>query len=181
MQSLFAALLISISLLSFSCQKISALFVPGNEYVSDRYGFSLKYPKGWQVNDTGVLNSAVIFVNGDWPSQIKPSINIHVLPNEGLSLEQYVSRSKKGMLNDIAQIGYKFREMLEEKKIKLTGQSALSLTYLFNQNGLDYKGSALYIMGGDRVFIIFFTASRNDFLKFERDFANLIKTFKIQR
>lgn len=63
-------------------------------YISSEFGFSLKYPAGWIMEEGPELGAIVYFYSSD--DEIYPA-NIYVtaVPAQGMSLEQYVSNNKK--------------------------------------------------------------------------------------
>ena len=159
--------------LSVSCEK-------GKPYVNDMFGFKAQYPDKWNVNDTGFLGTAVVFVSTQPENDFKPSVNVFVRNSEDLSLQQFVNKSKKGLDTEIKDVGYKLKKFLAEGKIKFARHKGYYLTYLFSQGGIDLEGKSLYLVEGDRAFILTCTAKESDFGGYESEFDYIVNSFRIK-
>ncbi len=182
MNRFFSISIISISLLLLaSCEYFTFYTGKGKPYVNDQYNFAVRYPDLWSVNDTGLMDSAVFFINRNHKGEIKPTVNIHVQNSTGLTLLQYVNRSKRGMEEGIDQIGYKLKKFIGEGKTRLGNLTGYYLSYLYDQADRNYRGKALYYVEADKAYILFFTAAEKDFNAYEEDFNIIINSFKLKK
>ena len=158
---------------------ISHLFDESKPYENDKFGFSLRYPKLWLVNDTEFMDTAVVLVSPSPKEGFKPNINVFVRDPEGLNLSEYVSKSKTGLDSDIPQIGYKLKKFISEGKSLLGKYKGSQLSYIFSKEGIDLQARSIYYLDGEKVYILTATAKSGDFEKYEKDFSTIVNSFRI--
>jgi hypothetical protein len=181
MKTLLSFFLVSGILILLSCDSMRSIFSDGKPYKNDTYNFSVEYPPKWEVNDTGFLGTAVFFISKEPETGFKPNVNVYAKDSEGLNLAQFVAKSKKGLDNEITEIGYKIKKFVSEDKQKLGKYPGFELTYLFIKDNMDLKAKSVYCINKDTAFILTFVALEADFPKFEDAFNRIIESFRIIR
>lgn len=120
-------------------------------------GFEIQPPRGWIVDEGGLLGTLVFFYGPqpDLYQDVPFHANINVLaePMQGLELEAYVAQSLEQMpwvLTDYERIG--------STRTSLNGQEAYFLEYTFKQGVFPLRGRQLVYANRGKAYIITSTA-----------------------
>jgi len=122
-------------------------------YVNEKERFSIRPPKGWEVDTSGKLGAPVFFFGTqyevDGKFQYRPSINIQTGLAQGHVLDgykQFYIEDLKNRLKDFI--------LLEERKLILVGREALLIKISFTQDEIKLKGEVLLMLNSlDTAFV----------------------------
>ena len=122
-------------------------------YVNEKERFSIRPPKGWEVDTSGKLGAPVFFFGPqyevDGKFQYRPSINIQTGLAQGHVLDGY----KQFYIEDLKNRLKDFM-LLEERKLILVGREALLIKMSFTQDEMKLKGEVLLMLNSlDTAFV----------------------------
>ena len=121
-------------------------------YVNKEDGFSIRPPKDWEVDTSGKLGAPIFFFSPKSSVQgkvlYKPSINVQTGLAKGHVLDGY----KQFYVDDLKQ-KLEDLQILEERKLILSGRDALLMKISFTTNGLKLKGEVLLMVSIDTAFV----------------------------
>jgi len=147
--------------------------IEGQHYLNVRHGFSLTFPEGWQVDESGMFGAVVIFTD---PSAdvFVPNINIFV-DSSDISAQEYAAETKKQSERFFTE--YTLRG---EQPETIIGRQAYRLDYSYRQGGFGRIGMrSYYIQVGQRMLTITCGAGQDQFAEYEELFESVVRTLAI--
>ena len=143
-------------------------------YKNTVYGFSIEYPKDWEVRENVNMSgpiAIVVLIN----NQSKTFVSIATENAPGYALPQYVQASKQS-LSQVLGADY---ASLTEGSLTINNKDAHYLEYSYNTEGYSMKLKQVILMQNAVAYIITFTSMfQNTFEENVVDFDNSVSTFK---
>lgn len=144
-------------------------------YTNTDAGYSIEFPADWQKNDVPELDLVLFAPNKKTAEHPHASMNI-VSNNVGakIDLEQFYSESEKNLT-----------AVLKDVRVDKTGSHLLNGTpskwvlYTHVMNGMKFRVLQYFIVSGEMIFLMTFSAEDDDFSDYRSDFENIASTFKI--
>ncbi|HEY7367711.1 MAG TPA: peptidylprolyl isomerase [Nitrosopumilaceae archaeon] len=153
------------------------------EYSSDKFGFSIKFPQGWSVQEIENTNPVVPDVAAVEPKTngIPSSISVLVQNSTGRTLEQFMDEWKKQHLQSAIDRG--ILVIQSEEKTTVNGLEAIILNVdgaaVTSTGEIKIKYKEATIAGPDKFYKVSYTSIEEEFGKNLQNFENTLNTFKI--
>ncbi len=150
-------------------------------YVSDKYGFTLKYPESWSVTAGTTSDPVVTFLSQKENSEDKFKENLFVTVTDlsskpGLSssevMDMWIKENKAGAYSATFDI-------LSQKSTTVDSLSAEQVTYTFTASGYDIKGMITIVMKNNKAHLLSYSAETKSFDTFSKEVTALINSFVI--
>lgn len=144
------------------------------KYTNPEKGYSIEYPTNWKKSDVPQLDF-VLFAPTGKNDKTHASINV-VSEKVGsdINLELFFNESTKNLTS-----------ALKDVKIEKTGTAFLNGTpakwvqYTHNIQGITFKVLQYFIVSGESIYLLTYSASEEDFNKFRPDSEQIANTFKL--
>lgn len=149
-------------------------------YKNEVYGFSIEYPKNWDVKESitvGELTAIVAFM-GPIKNNFQTNVHIKTETVSVPSLNNYIRDSKESLSNVLSQNDY---VLLDEGKLKINDQDAYFLEYAYNLQGYPLKVKQVVLMKGNNAYIVTYTSLQSTFNEYQTNFDNSVSTFKFAK
>lgn len=147
-------------------------------YKNEKYGFKINAPKGWRVDESGLMGTHVIFFNNntDYVGSIPFVANINVISEsaKGLSLNDYIDNSKEVLLKIL-----KNYKITEDKSVKINGAEAYLIGGTFVMDELHLRNSQLIVIKNDKAYVVTGTALESNWDKYKNLFESSLVTFEL--
>ncbi len=149
----------------------------GQTYSNPNDGFEIRPPRGWAVDDSGLLGTKVIFssetpdLHDETPTQA--NINILTVPAQGITLEELAVASKeqfKIMVTNFTLLGETFRVVDDYE--------AHVFEYTYSQGVFPLRGMQLIVVDEDKAYAITATALSATWDKYEAAFDASLRSFR---
>ena len=156
------------------------LLIPLIDLKNNVYGFSVEYPKNWEIKESINVEgiTAIVAFMGPAKNNFQPNINVKTENAPSYTLNQYIQASKQTLSQFFAMNDY---ILIDEGGLTINGQNSYFLEYAYNLQGYPLKIKQVVLMKGDNAYIITYTALQNTFEDNVRDFDNSISTFKFTK
>ena len=149
----------------------------GQTYSNPNDGFEIRPPRGWAVDDSGLLGTKVIF-NSETPdlhdeTPIQANINVLTVPAQGITLEELAVASKeqfKIMVTNFTLLGETFRVVDDSE--------AHVFEYTYSQGVFPLRGMQLIVVDEDKAYAITATALSATWDKYEAAFDASLRSFR---
>lgn len=141
-----------------------------NAYTSDDYGFSIRYPQGWDVEET---STPVIITSNILNSfDLNEDMYIAISSLDGLAFDDYIQTVK----DTLTRIGY---YMISDNDLKVDNHNAHLFKMMFNFSyDQTFEIKEIIIEKGSNAYIIEFDSAPSDFDNFEEYFDDIVASFK---
>lgn len=153
------------------------------EYSSDKFGFSIKFPIGWSVQEIENTNPVVPNVAAVEPKRdgIPSSISVLVQNSTGRTLDQFMEEWKKQYLQSAIERG--ILVIQSEEKTTVNGLEAIILNVtgaaVTSAGEIKIKYKEATIAGSDKFYKVSYTSTEEEFEKNLQNFENTLSTFKV--
>jgi peptidyl-prolyl cis-trans isomerase B (cyclophilin B) len=153
------------------------------EYSSNKFGFSIKFPSGWSVQEIENTNPVVPNVAAIEPKSngIPSSISVLVNNSTGISLEQFMEEWKNKHLQSAIDRG--ILVIQSEEKTTVNGLEAIILNVdgaaVTSAGEIKIKYKEATIAGPDKFYKVSYTSTEDEFEKNIQNFENTLQTFQI--
>ena len=153
------------------------------EYSSDKFDFSIKFPSGWSVQEIENTNPVVPDVAAVEPKAdgIPSSISVLVQNSTGRTLEQFMDYWKKQYLQSAIDRG--ILVIQSEEKTTVNGLEAIILDVngaaITSTGEIKIKYKEATIAGPDKFYKVSYTSTEEEFEKNLQNFENTLNTFKV--
>lgn len=129
-------------------------------YQSFKYGFSLKYPATWRMDDSGKSGILVAFYSPQDRVGDKFSENANVTVIDLSSKPSLTATELGDLWWQDAQNGFPAGSisLIDNSAGKLAGQDARVVTYKVQSKGMDLRGRATMTLKGGKAYIVTMTA-----------------------
>lgn len=157
--------------------KSASLLSPAS-FVSKSLGVSIKYPKGWTIDESGKFGAKLFFFNnsidksGNLP--FASNINITTEDAHGYGLKAYVDASKKYIVKI-----YPSYQSIPDIKVKINNIEAYVISGTFSQKGYFIKNVQLILINSGKAYIVTATALASKWTKYSDLFNAVFNTFKV--
>ena len=149
----------------------------GQTYSNPNDGFEIRPPRGWAVDDSGLLGTKVIF-SSETPdlhdeTPVQANINILTVPAQGITLEELAVASKeqfKIMVTNFTLLGETFRVVDDYE--------AHVFEYTYSQGVFPLRGMQLIVVDEDKAYAITATALSATWDKYEAAFDASLRSFR---
>ena len=149
----------------------------GQTYSNPNDGFEIRPPRGWAVDDSGLLGTKVIF-SSETPdlhdeTPVQANINILTVPAQGITLEELAVASKeqfKIMVTNFTLLGETFRVVDDYE--------AHVFEYTYSQGVFPLRGMQLIVVDEDQAYAITATALSATWDKYEAAFDASLRSFR---
>lgn len=145
-------------------------------YTSTAAGFTVSYPQEWQSQE-GVEGAVVAFRSPQEGTKDRFRDNVTILTQsvpEGSTLEQYTAASLNQLEGTVE--GYK---LLSEGVGFLGANQGHTLVYEAEYKGTFLQLQATYVMDGETVYLVTYTANRGSFDAYETDAETVFDSFTL--
>jgi hypothetical protein len=143
--------------------------------------FSIQYPEKWTVNENVSIpgSETKLDVQITAPAIKGVTANLNIVSQSYPGSSEYTVDSFK----DSFIKGYKDRipnfNLIEAKKVSLSGEPALMVTYTGTINQIKGYLTQYLILKQDQVYFVTITHPQDDPKSFEDEFSSMVQTFKI--
>jgi peptidyl-prolyl cis-trans isomerase B (cyclophilin B) len=152
------------------------------KYSSDKFGFSITFPTGWQVQEPQKTNPNTpdVAAIGPKTSGFHPTISITIRESNGTSLEKLVEDTKISLKPaiDSGQM-----TILSEGMTKVDGKNAYQFistgNFITNSGNLNVKFKEVIIEANNQFFGITYANSEQNFDDDLKHYDDALNTFKI--
>ena len=149
----------------------------GQTYSNPNDGFEIRPPRGWAVDDSGLLGTKVIF-SSETPdlhdeTPVQANINILTVPAQGITLEELAVVSKeqfKIVVTNFTLLGETFRVVDDLE--------AHVFEYTYSQGVFPLRGMQLIVVDEDKAYAITATALSATWDKYEAAFDASLRSFR---
>ena len=149
----------------------------GQTYSNPNDGFEIRPPRGWAVDDSGLLGTKVIF-SSETPdlhdeTPVQANINILTVPAQGITLEELAAVSKeqfKIAVTNFTLLGETFRVVDDSE--------AHVFEYTYSQGVFPLRGMQLIVVDEDKAYAITATALSATWDKYEAAFDASLRSFR---
>lgn len=121
-------------------------------YINSQAGFTIRAPKGWRVDESGLFGALVIFLNTqiDQEGTNLYGANIYVISESarGLGLDDYVNATKEA-LPKLPQ-----NHSTEDKKVSVNGVQARIIGEAFVQGVFHLRDLQLIVVKNDKAYTV---------------------------
>lgn len=135
--------------------------------------FSVHYPPGWQLDETGQMGTTFIVLSKTESAKDKFRENINLiiqdLSNHNLDLEGYTDLSKKQIMSMFADAN-----LQEVSSKRRHGLNYSKLIYSGTQNGFALKFVQYYWVEKKKAYVLTFTSEQNEFANYWNNTAEKI-------
>ena len=146
-------------------------------YSSPSDGFEIRPPRGWAVDDSGLLGTKVIF-SSETPdlhdeTPVQANINVLTIPAQGITLEELAAASKeqfKIVVTNFTLLGETFRVVDDSE--------AHVFEYTYSQGVFPLRGMQLIVVDEDKAYAITATALSATWDKYEAAFDASLRSFR---
>jgi len=161
----------AISKLNNNLQKVSEL----NTYINRPKGFSIDFPKGWEVNENVKQYAEVVILAPENGSTFRSNFNI-IVSHRSESLDRLFQLSQQQITNSNAFAGYKLNE---KEYVSINGIGGIKTIASYRLSGYAVKGIQYILKKSDNtVFTISFTIGEFSYLNEKNLVENIIQSFK---
>ena len=161
--------------LGFVSGSVASIVQAQQTYHNEEYGFSIEPPSGWTVNESGLMETAVIFY-GPIGENFAVDFAIKVLDAAGMTLNEVVNADKQN-----ASLSLTNFTLLSEQSRIIDNIDAYEIVYTFTLEEFDVKSKAVYLLKDDRVYAIDFAAiPPGNYDEYLPTFEASVETFKIE-
>jgi hypothetical protein len=168
------AFLLSALIFTVSCGRGKPSKIAGQEYKSLKYKFSITFPSGWKVDESGMMGSIVIFVEPVLNKNFAPNINIFSEETK-MPAEEYVKSAQKNGERIFSE--YK---VIGSKEAQIGGIKSPVLDFSYRQGNIGVlRMKAAHVAAGGRMFVITCSALAEDFANYESIFEQTISAFRV--
>lgn len=148
-----------------------------NPYES-KMGYSLRYPKGWAVEEkTSPLNIAIFKSPLESKSDnFVENVNVVTEKAPGYTTEQYYQANMKSIKDNNTLSNFK---ILETGNKIIYGKTGKYIIYTHTYNKVPLKVKAYFFTSGQNGYVVTCTARPETFNSYLATFDNIVSTFKI--
>ena len=133
----------------------------GKAYQNNQYGFEVKHPEGWAIDESGKLGTVVIFFNPvvdqSQSQTFQANINILIRPLKNLGLkniDEYVNLDKSMLLKYFPDVKF-----YPDEKISLSdGKEARIISLSRMQNNMLIHDRHIIVINNDNAYVMALTA-----------------------
>jgi hypothetical protein len=140
-------------------------------YSNDEWGYSIEYPKGWDLNE----GSYVVFTA---PIEDGVYTNVNVMLeklSKSMSLEEYFSKAKEGF-----ETTYDDFEIVDKSNTTINNEVCMIVEYLLNNDGREIKIKQAILIKEKTVYVITCASTPDKYNDDDREYFDpMIKSFKI--
>jgi hypothetical protein len=145
------------------------------KYTNHDKGYSLDYPADWKKSDVPQLDLVLFAPTKGKDENPHASMNIvSEKVGKGINLEQFYSESA-------ANLSGALKEVSVEKSglTLLNGTPSKWMLYTHTMQGIKFRVLQYFIVAQETIFLITFSASAEDFDRYQSDFKAIANSFKI--
>lgn len=167
-------LLTAVACLNVACGESRQSRINDRTYMNFKQNISLDFPKGWTVDESGMMGSIVIFREQRAGKGFVSNINVFSEVSE-LSLDEYANITKQNMGRFFS--GFEFYSQSSQK---INGLDARVVEYSFKQGNAGYiKQRSYYVKREGKIFVITCSAGKEEFEKYLSVFEGCANTLKM--
>lgn len=144
-------------------------------YSNSEKGFAIQYPEKWKMEE-GFMATDVIF---NAPVKNEFSENLNVITKTIPGASNVSLNDLKTSLIDSYKTAVTGFNLIEAKNTTLDGQPGLLFSYTGSQGTIKGSFVQYFITKGDDAYIITVTRPQNDTKRSEKEFTDMINSFKI--
>ena len=148
-------------------------------YTNDLYGFAIKYPQGWFLQDSPKFGDFTAIVGFFGPStpEFASNINIKTDDLQGASFSDYIDSAKSGLATGLGGSDYILKD---EGPTTIGSNSAYFLEYTANVGTqVDFK--SVIIEYGNTIYIVTLASSDNQYDQVVKSFDSSVSTLHISK
>ncbi len=151
-----------------------------NLYKNDIYGFSIEYPKNWEIEENfhaEGINTIVVF-RGQTEKGFQTNINIITENAKKYTLDKYVQENKRILPQFYSLNNYL---LINEGSLTINNHEAYFLEYALINEGTPLMYKQVLLINHNNAYIITYTSLQNTFSDNVIDFDNSVSTFKFTK
>lgn len=142
-------------------------------YTSSKEGFKIYPPQGWQVDESGLMGTLVIFT-GPRKDQFTVNINVTSESTQGLDFSSYIAASKGNLPKLLTNY-----QLLEEKEVAVKGNRGYLLGGEFSAQGFQIRNLQLVVVSNGKAYIATATALSSQWDAYQEVFRSSLSTFEL--
>jgi len=147
-------------------------------YYSDEYGFSIVFPKYWEIQQKE-MGTAVIALSPEEGSKddFRENVSITVEEVSGdITLDKYFVVSQQNLKSYS-----KDYKLLYKNNTWLSRKPAMILGFTYSMSGLKLKVLQYYCLYKNKAYVITCTALPHTFDRYEEIFLKIVRTFRFEK
>ncbi len=146
------------------------------KYTNTANGYSLEYPSDWKKNDVPQLD-LVLFAPYKEKDD-KPLASMNVISEKvgnGINLEQFYSQSATNLSTALKEVNVE-----KTGTTMLNGTPSKWMQYTHVMQGVKFTVIQYFIVSNETIYLITFSASKDEFEQYRPDFERIANSFKLQ-
>jgi len=161
-----------------SKEKENSTEMAPNKYNNKRYEFSMKYPRNWTIEENSTSGNVTTIVAFIGPTEIifKPNIAVKTDRLDEYSFENYILANKEGISQNYMMTNY---TLVGEGELNISRDRTYFLEFTGNYGGITIRQRQVYVKNKNRVYVLAYTSSKNNFWKYRDEFEECINSVKI--
>ena len=147
-------------------------------YTNMEYGFSVKHPKGWQVDER--ITGTIVVFTGPYDVAEEVFSNVIIIAKKlpqvpKLTLEDYASLTQTQI-----KAMYKNVSITDEYKTIVDGLPAIAYSYLYDYEGITLAGTQVMVLKDDFVYVIQYTSKPKVYDKYSYSLDLSVSSFEFK-
>ena len=144
------------------------------EFKSEKYGFSLKYPVGWEIQDVG-KGEAFVRPSENSAEEFRENVNILIQDIGKFTLDQYAERTYKSTVKTFGE-----KSIISfNKDYYLLGQKSNEFVFYMDIQGYKLKVKQYWFVKNQKAYLFTYTADVKKYIKYEEIAKRIIDSFVI--
>lgn len=147
------------------------------KYTNEVYGFSIEYPKNWEVNETASFAnlSAIVFFMGPIENNFGTNLNIKTANLGDSTFSEHIKAGKEGIARGFSAYDYMLKE---EGEFNFYGRKGYFIEYVWKMQGLTIQQKQFWIKKDEAIYILTFSTTPQDYENWEEKFNYVTSTLE---
>ncbi len=153
---------------------VTALTCVTAGYTNKKHRFSLAEPEGWNVDESGLMGTAVIFYG---PTESEFTVNANVVVEEipeGTTLEQYASAGNETLADVLNNY-----EQISEREMKIGDLDAHERVFTHEMGDRKLVAKQVAVVSEKRAYVLTFTALEGNYDQYVEVFDKMVQSFEV--